>query len=207
MRRWFLVAAALVGCERTPTPQPDPAASVAAASKLPARAVTFKRATSGGSIPEQVQRERAEAQASGQRLVVYVGATWCEPCQRFHHAAEEGKLEGQLPPVRFLEFDLDRDGDQLKAAGYRSRYIPLFALPGDDGRGRSPDQQIEGGVKGDGAVGHITPRLRKLLGVSPLCIEVPYIPGAPSMCTGCLRGWCGSTRRPTTTRPAAPRCW
>lgn len=163
MSRWFLLAAALVACERTPTPKPDPAASSAAAATRPARALQFKAAPADRDpVDEVVKRERAEAQASGQRLVVYVGASWCEPCQRFHHAAEEGQLDGKLPPVRFLEFDLDRDSDRLKAAGYTSKYIPLFALPGDDGRGSG--QQIEGGIKGDGAVAHITPRLRRLLG-------------------------------------------
>lgn len=112
-----------------------------------------------------VQRERGEAQASGQRLLVYVGATWCEPCQRFHQAVEEGRLDGQLPPVRFLEFDLDEDGDRLKAAGYRSRMIPLFAVPGPDGRGSG--RQIEGSIKGEGAVAEISPRLRRLMEESP----------------------------------------
>lgn len=112
-----------------------------------------------------VQRERSEAQASGQRLLVYVGATWCEPCQRFHKAVEEGKLDGQLPPVRFLEFDLDEDGDRLKAAGYRSRMIPLFAVPAPDGRGSG--QQIEGSIKGEGAVAEISPRLLRLLEGAP----------------------------------------
>ena len=92
---------------------------------------------------------------------MYVGATWCEPCQRFHEAAEAGKIQGALPPLRMLELDLDRDGERLAAAGYGSKMIPLFAVPGPDGRGT--DVRIEGSVKGAGAIGNIVPRLSALL--------------------------------------------
>lgn len=166
MRPIFWGILALVACERTSAPTPEPAASAAAATRPLTRPLEFRKAPPGSEpIEALVQRERAEAQASGQRLIVYVGASWCEPCQRFHHAAEEGKLDGQLPPVRFLEFDLDRDSDRLKAAGYRSRMIPLFAVPGSDGRGSG--QQIEGSIKGEGAVAEIAPRLKKLLESAP----------------------------------------
>ena len=39
--------------------------------------------------------------------------------------------------------------------------IPLFALPGADGR--ASGKQIEGSVKGEAAVGEISPRLAALL--------------------------------------------
>ncbi len=165
MRHLFWALFLCVGCERTPAPRPDPAPAVSAAQKQATRPVWFKKAPAREPVEALVQRERAEAQASGQRLLVYVGATWCEPCQRFHKAAEEGKLDGQLPPVRFLEFDLDEDGERLKAAGYRSRMIPLFAVPAPDGRGSG--QQIEGSIKGEGAVAEISPRLVRLLEGAP----------------------------------------
>ena len=162
MRRFFWFTLGLLACERTPTPQPDPQASAKPAVQRSPHTIQFKKAPAAQEpIETLVQREREEARKSGQHLLVYVGATWCEPCQRFHRAAEEGKLEGQLPPVRFLEFDLDQDGERLKAAGYRSRLIPLFAVPSPDGRGSG--RQIEGSIKGEGAVAEITPRLRALL--------------------------------------------
>lgn len=165
MRWFFWVTLGLLACERTPTPQPEPQASAKPAAQRPSHTIQFKKATSQEPIETLVQREREEAQRSGQRLLVYVGATWCEPCQRFHRAAEEGKLEGLLPPTRFLEFDLDQEGDRLKAAGYRSRLIPLFAVPAPDGRGSG--KQIEGSIKGEGAVAEITPRLKALMAEAP----------------------------------------
>lgn len=103
----------------------------------------------------------APAAAARRTLVVYVGASWCEPCQRFHHAAEAGALDGALPRLALLEFDADRDHDRLAAAGYDSKYIPLFALASADGTS-SPHRQ-EGAVKGEGAVDFIVPRLQALL--------------------------------------------
>jgi len=112
-------------------------------------------------VPSMVRRERARAEASGRRLLVYVGASWCEPCMRFHRAVLAGQVEGEMPKVTLLEFDKDRDDDRLKAAGYSSGLIPLFAVPAADGS--ASGKQMEGSIKGEGAVAEITPRLRRLL--------------------------------------------
>lgn len=122
----------------------------------------FVKATAAGAVlAELVQESRRKADAEGRRLVVYVGAPWCEPCQRFHEAVEAGKLDAELAGVRFLEFDADEDRDALRDGGYGGRLIPRFALPGPDGRGT--DAKVEGGSKGDAAVTDIVEKLRPLL--------------------------------------------
>lgn len=103
----------------------------------------------------------ANAEQAHKRLLVYVGASWCEPCRRFHDAAAAGQLDETFGNVRFLVFDADRDKDALQRAGYISELIPLFALPGPDGK--ASGKQISGSIKGDGAVAQITPRLQALL--------------------------------------------
>lgn len=111
-----------------------------------------------------VQRERARIEAAGGRLIVAVGASWCEPCRRFHAAVTQGKLDAAIPGVVFLEFDHDRDGKRLEEAGYTSRLIPLYVVPEASGRAPTdPDRRMEGSIKGDGAVAEITPRLLRLL--------------------------------------------
>lgn len=125
------------------------------------RGLQMVEAPAGGEVAPLVTRELARAHKEGRQLLVYVGATWCEPCRRFHAAAAAGKLNAAFPTLRLLEFDLDRDGARLERAGYRSQFIPLFALPRADGR--SSGRQIEGSIKGDGAVAQIAPRLRALL--------------------------------------------
>jgi len=119
------------------------------------------RKAGAGDVAQLVVGESDRARRDGRRLLVYEGATWCEPCKRFHHAVDEGKLDASFPGLRFLEFDADRDGERLASAGYVSRLIPLFALPGPDGR--ATGRQMEGSIKGDGAVGEIVPRLTALL--------------------------------------------
>lgn len=131
------------------------------AAKPAAGHVEFLRAPSGDDVATWVRGQRAELQAKGRSILLYEGAAWCEPCVAFHHAAEAGKLDAAFPTLTLLEFDADVDAERLALAGYGSRLIPLFAAIGEDGRGTG--RQIEGGLKGDGAVDEIVARLRGLL--------------------------------------------
>ena len=159
----ILLAMALfvVGCDTTPTKDSTPPATTTAASQKLTGPLIEWMPSPDGDPAEIAKAEVERAKKDGRALIVYVGATWCEPCQRFHRAAESGEIQGDLPPIRMLEFDLDRDAERLTAAGYGSRLIPLFAVPGPDGRGT--DLRIEGSIKGAGAVSNIVPRLRALL--------------------------------------------
>jgi len=119
----------------------------------------------GGEVASIVAAEYARATTDHKQLLVYVGASWCEPCRRFHDAAAAGQLDPAFSKLRLLVFDLDRDGDALTRAGYTSTLIPLFAVPKPDGT--ASGHQIEGSIKGEGAVAQITPRLQQLLGGTP----------------------------------------
>lgn len=135
---------------------PAPAATMPAAATHKPRLVP---APAGGRVAEIVAAEQGSAGA--RQLVVYVGAAWCEPCVAFHDALTTGQLDADLPGVRFLEFDLDRDRPRLEADGYSSRLVPLFAIPGPDGR--ASGAQIQGGVTGAGAAANLVARLKPLL--------------------------------------------
>lgn len=145
----------------TTDPAPAPAAPEAApvAAPVTARPPKLVAAPAGGRVAEVVAAEAATA--GDAVLFVYVGASWCEPCVAFHDALTAGKLDADLQNVRFLEFDLDRDRARLEADGYTSRYVPLFALPGPDGR--ASGRQLQGGVKGPGAAANLVQRLQPLL--------------------------------------------
>ena len=142
-------------------PTPSAAATPSAAS-AGRDGIHWMQAPAGTADAASAIRDAlAKEHAGGRTLLVYVGATWCEPCQRFHHAAERGELDATFPDVDLLGFDADHDAERLASAGYVSKLIPLFALPGPDGR--ASGKQVEGGIKGDGAVGFIAPRLEKML--------------------------------------------
>ncbi len=142
-----LAAVAALACTARPVP-------------APAR-VRLEPAPAEGDVAPLV-RVRAEAVTrAGGHLLVYVGATWCEPCREFHAAAERGELDSLFPGLVLLEFDADRDSERLVAAGYGSRLVPLFARPAADGSGSG--QHTEGVLKGHSVVEYLTPRLRELL--------------------------------------------
>ena len=170
--RWFL-ACALLACNdpnrssapASPSSSPSPPSPGAPSAPLvlaPLDGIRWTQASAPVADAAPLVRDAiAKTSAEGRTLLVYVGATWCEPCQRFHHAVEQGELDAAFPRLTILAFDADRDAAALGAAGYTSRLIPLFAIPKRDGR--SSGKQIEGSVKGEAAVSEITPRLRALV--------------------------------------------
>jgi len=111
----------------------------------------------GPAVRALVDRESKE----GRRLLVYVGAAWCEPCRRFHDAAVRGDLDQNFGKLTLLEYDADRDSERLAAAGYSFGLIPLFAVPSGDGT--ASGRQIGGSVKGENGVAFIVPRLLSLI--------------------------------------------
>lgn len=135
-------------------------ALAACAKETPPR-LEIVAATAATEVAPLIASEVAAAARDQRTLLVYVGATWCEPCRYFHAAAEAGQLDGTFGRLRLLEFDADRDTEALERAGYSAAMIPLFAVPRPDGT--ASGRQIAGSIKGAGAVAQITPRLRALL--------------------------------------------
>jgi thiol-disulfide isomerase/thioredoxin len=166
-----LLIVGVVACSNEqPRPTPDPSVQGAGkSSALAAKRVEIVSAPAEGDAAAVIAGELTRAKQDGRDLVVYVGATWCEPCERFHKAAEAGEIDALFPTLRLLEFDRDRDGDRLDQAGYGSRMVPLFAVPQADGR--CGPMRMEGAIKGEGAVAHIGPRLQSMVarsrGTSP----------------------------------------
>jgi hypothetical protein len=141
---------------------PSPKASAAVAAGSREKPQLKKRTPPAPPLEQFVQQHVEEADAQGMRVLVYVGATWCEPCQIFHKALASGELDEALAGTKFVEFDADRDRAELRAAGYAPKYIPLFSVP--DHSGHASGRAIEGSVKGDDAVKKdLVPRLLALL--------------------------------------------
>ncbi|MBS2028098.1 MAG: thioredoxin [Deltaproteobacteria bacterium] len=161
----LLSAALLFGCTREPAPPPAASAQAAPTPPVPTQPEGHLRLIPAPDYPNAamvIADQLAQSESAHRRLLVYVGAPWCEPCQHFHKAAEAGELDAVFPDLDLLVFDSERDNVRLFQAGYVSKYIPLFVVPNPDGR--SSGKHIEGGIKGDGAVKQLTPRLKELLG-------------------------------------------
>jgi hypothetical protein len=119
-----------------------------------------------GPADAVVRTALADAQRDGRRLLVYISATWCEPCERFQKALRAGELDASFPGLTMLKFDHDRDLPRLQEAGYSGNLIPRFVIPGPDGR--ATDRRMEGGTKAEDTVStSIGPRLRRLLDGPP----------------------------------------
>ncbi len=154
---------ALAACEAAPEPTREPASSAPTPAAAPAKPELVRPPKDMVSGRVWVASELQRASTEGRRTIVYVGATWCEPCKAFHDAVVAGKLDKDLANVRFLELDYDEHEAALAEGdvGCSSKLVPLFAVPTEDGR--CGDRRHEGAIKGDGAVAFIVPRLKALL--------------------------------------------
>jgi thiol-disulfide isomerase/thioredoxin len=159
----FVSLVLCAACSKDP-PEPAQEPPAAPVSKESPR-IEWIQAPAGEDAASVVKRELERAHNDKKRLLVYVGAPWCEPCKRFHDAAEAGQLDGVFPNLRLVEFNLDVDADRLNRAGYASKMIPLFAIPTENGTGSG--KQIEGSVKGEAAVQNLRSRLKPLLDDAP----------------------------------------
>ncbi len=145
-----------------PTPTPTPTPTDAPMGVLaPTDQLRTIAAAPEGDVATQVKELMTREAKDGRKVLVYIGATWCEPCKRFHASAARGDLDKEFPNLTLLEYDADRDGERLVTANYNTRLIPYFGLPAADGKGTG--RHIEGGVKGSVAVEDIAPRLHELL--------------------------------------------
>lgn len=159
---WLTVA--LLGCKSEPsrTDVVAPTSATPGTATAPPNHLELVKAKPHVPVEVLMQDELERADGTGQRVIVYVGAAWCEPCRYFHDAAAKGELDEAFPNLRIVEFDLDDDEARLQVAGCRSRMIPLFARVTPEGK-CDPERRMMGSIKGPGAVTNITPRLRALL--------------------------------------------
>ena len=118
--RFLLLACLAASACKVSPPRIDPQATV-----------RFVTAEEGEVAPALVRRMAA---VKDRRLMVFVSASWCEPCQRFHQAVERGELTGKLGQLDLVAYDAEPDAERLLMSGYEARMIPAFTVPGPDGR-------------------------------------------------------------------------
>ena len=87
------------------------------------------------NVAKAVLEEGKQAEKDGKQLVVYVGAVWCKPCKEFDAATKQANFGSDLDHIRLMKFDWYRHQTPLHRANYGSQYLPLFVVPGPDGKG------------------------------------------------------------------------
>lgn len=127
----------------------------------PAATVRFVTPPIDGVVSTIIAAQLSKAKAENRRVLLYAGASWCEPCRYFHEAVDRGELTGKVGALDLVAFDAQMDAERMLLSGYESQMIPLFALPNADGK--ASGRHIEGSVKGPAAVDDLVPRLRELL--------------------------------------------
>ncbi len=145
--RFFLLGCLAASSCKVSPPANDPQATV-----------RFVTPDEGEVAPALVRRMAA---VKDRRLMVFVSASWCEPCQRFHQAVDRGELTGKLGPLDLVAYDTEPDAERLLMSGYEARMIPAFTVPGPDGRATA--RHTEGGLSGEGAVADLVPRILEIL--------------------------------------------
>lgn len=138
---------ALAACNPSSSP-PRPSTSAEPSATPAPKAVTAEAkgrlevvtASADSDALSLVRTERLEAKADGRVLVVYVSATWCEPCKKLKEEIAAGRLDDRLGRTTLLAFDADKDLDRLASAGYSFQFVPFVALPGPDGRPKDTQQ-------------------------------------------------------------------
>lgn len=154
--RLCLALLAVAACTK---PQP------AAPSVDPAATVRFITPPIDGAVSTILVAQQEKARAERRRVLLYAGAPWCEPCRFFHEAVDRGELTGRVGALDLVAFDGQVDAERMLLSGYESQLIPLFAVPGPDGK--ASGRHIEGSIKGPGAVEDLVPRLKALLADAP----------------------------------------
>lgn len=112
-----------------------------------------------------IREEIARAEKDDRTVLVYVGASWCVPCQAFRRAVHEGSFDEGLPDLRLLAFDADDHAVPLGKAGCASTAVPSFVRPMP--KGRCSAQKASGIAAGKDPVAYLTPRLRRLMRPKP----------------------------------------
>ena len=160
----FVIVLILSACPAGPDPQTAPPAHPQDEGKPPANnhKPLFTTLPKGSSnVWTQVKTMSRDAKRAGRQLIVYVGAEWCKPCKRFVNTVNAGTLDQTLRDITFVTFDYDKDHAALKEGGYLDKFVPIFVVPGPDGR--ASKKRFSGTVSGKKSLDTIVTRLRGLL--------------------------------------------
>ncbi|HEY0135048.1 MAG TPA: hypothetical protein VGB85_13230 [Nannocystis sp.] len=111
----------------------------------------------GGPLATQLAAWSARAVAAGHVPCVYLTAGWCPPSVKLEKSLADPAMALALRDVAAATLDVDAWGDELTAAGFSARSIPVFYALDDEGR--PSGQSITGAAWGENTPENMGPPL------------------------------------------------
>ena len=108
------------------------------------------------SLADELNKQRKEAEAAGQTLLVMTTRDPCEPCRGVDAALSSPQLQAALSGVRLVRVDVDVFKDDLDQLRIQRQRFPGFFLLAPD---MSPRDGIDGGEWDDDVPVNIAPVL------------------------------------------------
>jgi hypothetical protein len=147
-----------------PIPTPPPRAPAASSAPLePSPRVSHQGGITvvdlGGattSLAEELARQRAEAQAAHETLVLMTTAAGCDPCRGVDTSLADARMQTALAKVRLVRVDVRTFEEDLESLRIPSAKIPGFYLLKLD---LTPRDGIDGGEWDDDIPANIAPVL------------------------------------------------
>lgn len=105
---------------------------------------------SGTALDALLAGHARRAAGQGLRPVLYVGASWCQPCKLLAQHRDDPRVASALRGTYMVEIDFDDwTVAELGAAGYGVQAVPVFFAIGGAGEAAGP--RLDGGAWGGDA--------------------------------------------------------
>jgi hypothetical protein len=142
----------------SPTPSSTPAGSVPkeTAARKEGTITVVDVGITALSLADELSKQRKEAEAAGQTLMVMTTRDPCEPCRGVDASLSSPQLQAALSGVRIIRVDLDVFKEELDHLRIQRQRYPGFFLLAPD---MSPKDGIDGGEWDDDIPVNIAPVL------------------------------------------------
>ena len=148
----------LVACDDGKASTESPDGDTKAEAKPAAEA--WSKVAAGASLAGKIKARVADAEKAKLKPVVYVGATWCEPCLAIKKHRDDPRMKEAFTGVAIIEVDMDQwKSEQFAELNMKPSAIPVFYAVGSDGK--ATGKEIDGGAWGDNIPENMAPPLKR----------------------------------------------
>ncbi len=115
-----------------------------------------------GGLAAAIAREIAKKPSATAKPIVYLGASWCDPCAAIKRFKTDPRMLDAFQGTYVIELDVDDwKSEGLGALGYKTGTVPVFYAV--DAAGKASGPTINGGAWGDNIPETMAPPLKKFV--------------------------------------------